>query len=797
MFWFAGADRSLIGSAPVERARYFGTGLAVILTAIAAFGGMLLLLSLISPPLTWWYSIIALVWATFVFNLDRSLVSSVNYGPLMSENAGLAPKSGVFGLVFAYGGRLVTTILIAIVVAEPVLMLFFKPEIDQELRALQVTDLSAISLKVRTSNTFADRQAAINKALTDARKVKKERDADALRKRRAMDEEINGTGGSGLKGCERLCDLKINAYRKAQALADAAGSAVEKAEAKHRREQTTLERGVKAEVTRQGAAVNANSGFLNRERALDVAIRNNPALAVRRWLITAMLVMVDLMPVLLKLFGPPTMHDFRLRRRTAGEAQEYGQQLLEDQEAQEGARVERRHQRGVEREINERAHRQRLARTAIEAEQSDETHRQKLSAERIIAKERIQLNLEYDLQEARLRHRVRLAGLAHRFKDKMRPGKGDGFNAGPTLSDPDATVTDDRLILNNRWVVRSEGPPTGKGGQGETRLGYDKDDPSHKVVIKRVRWLGDRDMSSADFRRATERFEKEIDRHRRVVSDYVAPVIDSGFDSHFGIYIITPLYSDTISSRLHTGLTPNEGFMPTLEWTLRVTEQILLGLRDCYEQHALIHLDIKPANIALEEGLDRVRIIDFGLAKVVSNEGEITSGVTGATRFYAPPEQLQPSRTNKKAWCSPRADIRAVGATLYEILTGWPPLFREAEAAGMLDGSHHIAPHRFLDFIELHKTKSPVQPRLLLPELPEPIDALIMRWLSPRPADRAADPGEALEQLRAARAAMPQDADSMWVGKAHVRETRGEHRRRRSPEGTPDTADTGYEQGQG
>ncbi|WP_219466286.1 DUF4407 domain-containing protein [Nonomuraea rhizosphaerae] len=795
IFWFAGADHDLIGRAPVERARYFGVGFAVVLTAVTAFGGMLLVLSMVSPPLVWWYAIIALVWALFVFNLDRSLVANVDYGPLTGDNTGLKPKSSMAGRMLTYGGRLLAAILIALVVSEPVLMQFFAPEIEQELRKLQVSDLSAVSYEVRNSNAFADRKAAGDKALADARKAKRNSDADALRKRKAMDEEINGTGGTGLKGCERICVMKERAYRRAQARADAAGTALERAETTHRKEQAALERDIKAEIDAQRDKVKANGGLLNRERALDAAAAKNPALAARRWIITAMLVMVDLMPVLLKLFGPLTMHDYRLRRRTAREAEAYGRHLMEEHSAQEAERAVRMRRRDVRQAVEERGHRQRLAHTNLEADHADELHRERLQAARVIAKERIQLDLEYDLQEARLRHRHRLVGLTRRIK-RTRSG-GGSVGAGTTIPyRQEPYGTDDRLVLNDRWVVRGEGPPSGRGGQGETRLGYDKDDPARKVVIKRVRWLGDRDMSSVEFRKATERFEKEIDRHRKVVSDYVAPVVDSGFDSRFGLFIITPLYPDTIFSRLHARMTPDGEFMPTLEWALRITEQVLLGLRDCFEQHALIHLDIKPANIALEANPDQVRIIDFGLAKVVSQEGEITSGVTGATRFYAPPEQLRSSRTNKGAWCSPRADVRAVAATVYEILTGSPPLLREALAAGMLDGSHHIAPDRFPDFIKLHQATLPIRPRLLLPELPEPIDDLVMRWLSPRPGDRAADPGKALEQLRAARAAMPEGADSMWVGPLHVRDQRQDHHQGRSPEGTLDTAGRDDEQGQ-
>lgn len=102
---------------------------------------------------------------------------------------------------------------------------------------------------------------------------------------------------------------------------------------------------------------------------------------------------------------------------------------------------------------------------------------------------------------------------------------------------------------------------------------------------------------------------------------------------------------------------------------LRISFETLSGLAHAHA-HKIVHRDMKPQNILLsEEG--RVKLTDFGIARVVSDEGQritATGDMLGTIAYMAPEQRLDPRRVG------PTADIYSVGATLYIALTGRRPV---------------------------------------------------------------------------------------------------------------------------
>lgn len=143
--------------------------------------------------------------------------------------------------------------------------------------------------------------------------------------------------------------------------------------------------------------------------------------------------------------------------------------------------------------------------------------------------------------------------------------------------------------------------------------------------------------------------------------------------------------------------------------------QILAALAMAHER-GVVHRDVKPANVMVLEG-DHAKVTDFGIARLArpASETNLTStGMTLGTPLYMAPEQVQGGAIDA------RTDLYAVGALLYEMVTGKPPF----------DADNAIT----VAFMQVNE--APVPPRALRPGIPEEWDAVILRALAKSPADR-------------------------------------------------------------
>src|SRR5205807_415076 len=109
---------------------------------------------------------------------------------------------------------------------------------------------------------------------------------------------------------------------------------------------------------------------------------------------------------------------------------------------------------------------------------------------------------------------------------------------------------------------------------------------------------------------------------------------------------------------------------------VRIGMQAASGLAAAHAQ-GLVHRDVKPANILLENGVERVRLTDFGLARAVDDASLTQSGVIAGTPPYMSPEQAQGEAVDH------RTDLFSLGSTLYAMCTGHAP-FRADSAMAVL-----------------------------------------------------------------------------------------------------------------
>ncbi len=162
----------------------------------------------------------------------------------------------------------------------------------------------------------------------------------------------------------------------------------------------------------------------------------------------------------------------------------------------------------------------------------------------------------------------------------------------------------------------------------------------------------------------------------------------------------------------------------SLHEVLRIGMQTAAGLAAAHAQ-GLVHRDVKPANILLENGVERVKLTDFGLARAAADAGVTQSGLVAGTPNYMAPEQARGESTDH------RADLFSLGSTLYAMCTGHPP-FRAESAVAVL--------RRVSD-----DTPRPV--REINPDMPEWLEAIIAKLHAKDPAGRFQSAAEAADLL--------------------------------------------------
>jgi hypothetical protein len=727
LYWCAGADAGHLGGARVERAWYQALGLSVVLTALASSVSMNFALSLSLGGPWWHYLAYAALWALFVFNIDRWLVSTVHYGPLDETNTGRAPWT--FGRFVGYLTRFAFAFVLAVIVSEPIVLQIFDREITQQLAANKARDTAAAEASVRARADIAQEQSRINGTSAAAETELAQARADLITANQALDDEISGRGGSGESGCGPRCAERRTDVTLAEGRINAAVQNEADVAAKTATDTAALQRRIAAAVAGQLRAIASGDGFLAREHALTQLTRSNPELGVRRGFVSLLFLLVDLVPLLLKMFGPTTMHDRNIRLDAAAEAAANG--------------FEPRYQAAALRvEADAAEHNLRMK------QRIDAVH---FHAELASLAERI----EFEERKADLHAKMLLvAGETTPVPEAVTPGT-------PPLSISGTTPTLPRAV-GGRWILDGLLRGVDRGGFGVPYLAHDVHRPSFAVVLKQIR--AERGNDAEADRRAHRYLRREQELPAKVSSPFVAPILDAGDDPDFGLYLATPYFSaGTVQQRLN-----DPAFTATLEWALRITEQVLMALVDCLDQANLIHLDIKPSNAALDDD-GNIRLIDFGLARVVDDPSGLSSAAPAFTMWYAPPEQIRRDAN----WKNSAADVRAVAAMLYQILTGRPPLHREAHAHGLLDNSAYGYAAQINMICE--GQIRPARVDGLHPDLPRLLADLIERWLSHDPRLRAPGPGEfaahnALAALRDVQDWVHADGlDDVPVGDQHVR----------------------------
>jgi len=169
-----------------------------------------------------------------------------------------------------------------------------------------------------------------------------------------------------------------------------------------------------------------------------------------------------------------------------------------------------------------------------------------------------------------------------------------------------------------------------------------------------------------------------------------------------------------------------EGPLPPLR-AAEIVRTIADAIHYAHEQ-GVLHRDLKPSNVIID-ALGQVRVTDFGLAKKLDGSSDLTvTGQMVGTPNYLSPEQA----AGRNAEVGPASDVYALGALLYETLTGRPPFLANSLQDTLL---------RIRDY-------EPVAPRALNPATPRDLETICLKCLEKEPARRYGSAAALAEDLR-------------------------------------------------
>lgn len=251
----------------------------------------------------------------------------------------------------------------------------------------------------------------------------------------------------------------------------------------------------------------------------------------------------------------------------------------------------------------------------------------------------------------------------------------------------------------------------GAGGMAEVYRAHDVIRRTNRRTAKpvAVKVLPESLAQDADYVR---RFRDEVQRVKKLDRrSNIVPVVDYGED-HGLLYLVMPLYKESLRDRmLRRG-------KPPISVAVKIARQVAAALSSAHSRD-VIHRDVKPENILLDES-GSAFLTDFGIARDLTPRQGGTlytlsaSGLPVGTPEYMPPEQLLAQHIDQ------RADVYALGAVLYELLTGTVPFASDnpyTVAALVMDGRLRA-------------------PSTLNPDVPPALDEAVVWALQRKPDDR-------------------------------------------------------------